>query len=172
VHTLYLLRHAKSSWSDSSLADHDRPLAPRGVDAVGRLATYIDEAGIRPAVVLCSSATRAQDTLDGVLPSLGADADVLTEDGLYGADSRQLVDRLRRLPPGCPSAMVIGHNPGLHDLAFDLAGAGDERQLARLHNKFPTGALAALGIADTWKSLSPGSATLTVLVVPRDLPPH
>jgi phosphohistidine phosphatase len=68
--------------------------------------------------------------------------------------------------------MVIGHNPGLHDLALDLAGAGDERQLARLHNKFPTGALAALGIADTWKSLSPGSATLTVLVVPRDLPPH
>jgi phosphohistidine phosphatase len=68
--------------------------------------------------------------------------------------------------------MVIGHNPGLHDLALDLAGAGDERELSRLHDRFPTGALATLVIPDTWKSLSPGSATLAALVVPRDLPPH
>jgi phosphohistidine phosphatase len=134
------------------------------------MAAYLAEAGIRPALVLCSTALRARETLDSLRSSLGEDVDVWMEDGLYGADNRELLDRLRRLPPAVPSAMVIGHNPALQDLALDLAGGGDEATLARLNQKFPTGGLSTLLVDGAWETLSSGSATLTALVVPRELP--
>ena len=120
--------------------------------------------------MLCSTATRARETLAGVAPSLGDDVDVWFEDDLYGASDDELLDRLRRLPPAVPSVMVVGHNPGLGDLALRLIGGGDEPALVRLHAKFPTGALASLLVPGEWDELSPGSATLTAFVVPRDLP--
>lgn len=166
---LYVLRHAKSSWSDGRLADHDRPLAPRGERATYALSRYIAEAGIGPALVLCSTAVRARQTLDRVVSALG-DVDVWHEDALYGASARELVKRLRRLPPTVPSVMIVGHNPGLEDLALELVGDGEESAVARLHAKFPTGALATMVVPDTWKALAPGGATLTAFVVPRDLP--
>lgn len=166
---LYLLRHAKSSWANSRLADHDRPLAPRGKKATRALAHHLAESGIRPALVLCSTAARARETLDGVVRSLGEDVDVWHEDGLYGASDGELLDRLRRLPAAVPSVMVVGHNPGMEDLALDLIDDGDEDALARLHAKFPTGALATLRVPDEWSGLGPGRATLTAFVVPRDL---
>ena len=124
---------------------------------------------MRPALVLCSTAARARETLDGVVRSLGDDVEVWHEGDLYGASAGELLDRLRRLPPAVPSVMVVGHNPGMEDLALDMAGGGDQRSLARLHAKFPTGALATLLIPGAWKSVAPGQATLTAYVIPRDL---
>jgi len=169
VKALYLLRHAKSSWADSRLADHDRPLAPRGKRAIGALARHVAESGTRPALVLCSTAARARDTLDGVMRALGEDVDVWHEDDLYGASAEELLDRLRRLPAAVPSVMVVGHNPGMEDLAIELIGDGDEDALARLHAKFPTGALATLRVPDEWRALAPGRASLIAFVVPKDL---
>ena len=166
---LYLLRHAKSSWADDSLADHDRPLAPRGKKATRALARHLDDAGIRPALVLCSTAVRARQTCEGVVASLGDDVEVWEEKDLYGAGAGELLRRLRRLPPAVPSVMVIAHNPGLEDLATALIDGGDEGPIARLHEKFPTGALATLLIPGEWKALAKGQATLTAYVVPKDL---
>src|SRR4051812_9065087 len=126
VKALYLLRHAKSSWADDSLADHDRPLASRGKKATRVLARHLFDAGIRPALVLCSTAARARQTFEGVAASLGDDVDVWEEESLYGAGSSALLRRLRRLPPAVPSVMVVAHNPGLEDLAMDLIEGGDE----------------------------------------------
>jgi phosphohistidine phosphatase len=170
VRVLYLLRHAKSDWSDESLDDHDRPLAPRGRKAIQRMAAYIDDAGVRPALVLCSTAVRARQTLEGVERALGPDADVWMEDALYGAGAHELQDRLRHLPPAVPSVMVIGHNPGLEDLALGLAGGGEAGAVARMGMKFPTAALATLEVPGGWKSLKRGAATVTAFVVPRALP--
>jgi len=169
VKALYLLRHAKSSWADDSLADHDRPLASRGKKATRVLARHLFDAGIRPALVLCSTAARARQTFEGVAASLGDDVDVWEEESLYGAGSSALLRRLRRLPPAVPSVMVVAHNPGLEDLAMDLIEGGDEGSIARLREKFPTGALATLLIPGEWKALAKGHATLTAYVVPRDL---
>lgn len=166
---LYLLRHAKSSWADASLADHDRPLAPRGKKATVVLAHHLAGSGIRPALVLCSTAVRARQTLDGVVGSLGEDVEVWDEVDLYGAGSGELLRRLRRLPPAVPSVMVVAHNPGLEDLAMNLIDRGNEAALARLREKFPTGALATLLIPGEWRTLSRGQATLTAYVVPKDL---
>ena len=123
--TLLLLRHAKSSWADPTVADHDRPLAPRGVRAAHQIESHLRREGIRPALVLCSSAGRAQETLSAVRPALGDSADVRIESDLYGADAATILQRLRSVDPTVASVMIIGHNPGLELLAVDLAGDGD-----------------------------------------------
>jgi phosphohistidine phosphatase len=170
LRTLYLLRHAKSSWSNADLPDRDRPLNARGDEAARSMAAYMAGAGVRPALVLCSTALRARATLEPLRAAFGDDVDVWTEDGLHGADAGELLRYVQRLPPAVPSAMVIAHNPGLQDLALELAGAGDRGALRRLTQKFPTGALATLTLPETWAALAPGTATLTALVVPRELP--
>lgn len=170
MRTLLLLRHAKSSWADPALADHDRPLAPRGAQAARRIAAHLLSEGVRPALVLCSSARRARDTLEALRPVLGESADVQTESELYGADVSEIIQRLRIVDPQVASVMIVGHNPGLHDLAMKLAGDGDETALQRLRTKFPTGALATLDLSAGWAALEAGQAYLSRLVVPRYLP--
>jgi phosphohistidine phosphatase len=167
---LYLLRHAKSSWDDTSLADHDRPLAARGRRAAALVAAYVRDEGIRPALVLCSSARRARETFDPVMAAIGGVVDVRVEDGLYGAGADELFARLREVGEGVAPVLLVGHNPGLQDLAAGLAGDGEEEAMARLLAKFPTGALATLDApATTWSGLDWGTAYLAGLVVPRDL---
>lgn len=169
MRTLYLLRHAKSSWADPAADDHDRPLAPRGERAAQQIAMYIVDKEMHPDVVLCSSARRALDTLTALRP-LDTHTKLHIEEGLYGADADELLGRLRGVTPRAGSVMLIGHNPGLHDLAADLAGGGDERALAQLQSKFPTAAMAVLQIPGDWSELALGHAHLADLVLPRDLP--
>jgi phosphohistidine phosphatase len=165
--TLYLLRHAKSSWDEPGLADHERPLAPRGRRAMKRMAKHIQREGIAPDLVLCSTATRARETFAAVAHELGDDPEVRFEDELYGASDDELRARLRRVPAGVQSAMLIGHNPSIQDLTLSLAGSGDD--LDRVHDKYPTGALARLEFDVPWPELAPGRARLVELVRPKDL---
>jgi phosphohistidine phosphatase len=118
---LYVLRHAKSSWDDPTLDDRDRPLASRGRRDAQRLAGFLQRESVAPALVLCSSSLRTRQTLAAILPSLEGDIQVLVADGLYGADVEQLLERLRALPDSVPSVLLIGHNPGLHELVLRLA---------------------------------------------------
>jgi phosphohistidine phosphatase len=168
MHTLYLLRHAKSSWDDPGRPDRDRPLAPRGVRAGERMARHLSEAGVTPQLVLCSAAVRARQTLELVRPALGG-AEVRMEDDLYAAPAGQLLARLHAVPEAVADVLLVGHNPGLQDLALELAARG--AALPELAAKFPTGALATLRIRDAaWAELDDGDAELTALAVPRRLP--
>jgi len=166
MYALYLLRHAKSSWADPGLADRERPLAPRGRRDAKRIAKYLGRLGCSPKLVLCSPAVRTRDTLELVRPVL-ADSTIVLEEDLYGASSDLLLARLRRVPDMVASVMLVGHNPGLHQLALALASDGDE--LGRLEAKFPTAALATLDIPRPWSRLEPGDATLSAFVVPKQL---
>jgi phosphohistidine phosphatase len=166
--TVILLRHGKSSWSDSTLADIDRPLAPRGERAAKKLAKYIRRKRIRPALVLCSPALRARQTLEAVEASLGKRCVVEIVPQLYAASEHELLERLKALPEPVSSVMLIGHNPGLQDLALVLASRGS--YLPQLEEKFPTGALATLVVpSPSWSALGPGEAELVDYVVPRQL---
>jgi phosphohistidine phosphatase len=168
VRTVVLLRHGKSSWADSTLADIDRPLAPRGERASRKLAKYIRKKRIRPTVVLCSPSLRTRQTLEAVEAALGKRCTVEVVPQLYGASEHELLEQLQALPGAVSSVMLIGHNPGLHDLALLLASRGSE--LPRLEQKFPTGALATLVVRSKgWKALRPGAAELVDYVVPRQL---
>jgi phosphohistidine phosphatase len=166
--TLYLLRHAKSSWADESVPDLQRPLAPRGRRAAQQLARYLRDHRIAPEVVLCSPALRTLQTLELIQPGLGAHAEVLIEDDLYGAGEDQLLARLRSVPDDVGSVLLIGHNPGIQDLAVLLVGGGADRD--QLRAKFPTAALATIGVARGWARLGPGEAKLVAFRVPRGRP--
>lgn len=162
---LYLLRHAKSSWKERGLADHERPLAGRGRRAAKAMGRYLREEGIAPELVLCSTARRARETLERI--ELG-DGDVRFEDELYAADADTLLARLKRIPTAVGSAMLIGHNPGIQQLALVLARHGSAAH--ELDAKFPTAALATLAFrARGWDALDRGAAALIDFVRPRDL---
>jgi phosphohistidine phosphatase len=165
---VYLLRHAKSSWKDSSLADRDRPLAGRGRRAAAAIADHLEAEGIHPDLVLCSPARRTRETLERVETALGDRVEVRFEEALYGASEVELLARLRALPPEVSSVMLIGHNPGLEDLALALASTGDG--LARMREKYPTGALAMIDLpADEWDAIEADTGELVAYVRPRDL---
>jgi phosphohistidine phosphatase len=166
---LYVLRHAKSSWDDPGQKDHDRPLAPRGRKAVKLLAAHVEAAGIRPEVVLCSSSRRTRETLEGVEPG----GETLIEKRLYDANCSELIQRLRELPAGTESAMVIGHNPALQMLVLKLVAqrndSAGQGAIADIERKFPTGALATLTFTCDWGELSAGCAGLVAYVRPKAL---
>lgn len=163
---LFILRHAKSSWDDPSLPDHDRPLAPRGRKAARRLAAFAEDARLRPELVLCSSATRARETLDLIAGSLGA-PEVVVEEGLYGASANALLDRLRRVPDDVESVLLVGHNPAMQDLAVLLSTPGP--RVDEVSEKLPTGALLRFRVSRPWSELASAGAELEEVVLPREL---
>jgi phosphohistidine phosphatase len=167
VKRLYLLRHAKSSWDDPTLADHDRPLAPRGRRAAKVMAKHLERKGIAPELVLCSPSTRTRQTLRRIAPGLGKKANVQIEPELYAASAPVLFDVLHEVPDEVESVMLIGHNPGIQDLALSLASAGPES--TRVRGKFPTAALATLEFNGSWRELAPASAELVSLAKPKEL---
>jgi len=150
------------------IGDLDRPLAPRGQRAAEKIASHLRQQGIAPAIVLCSSARRARETLAVVAPAFGSATKRVVEEGLYAASAAELLSRLRRIPDRSASIMIIGHNPGLQDLAVMLVGHGP--WLERLREGFPTTALAVLrSPIASWRKLGPGDAKLVDFVVPRGL---
>ncbi len=167
--TLYILRHAKSSWDNHDLADQDRPLAPRGRQAGGLMAAHMRRAKVRPDLVICSSAVRALQTYEIVSAGLDGLMTASVEDDLYGASDTGLLVRLQDVPDAVQAVLLVGHNPGLQDLALMLAGDGDAPGIVRIGDKFPTCALATLDVPTPWASLGPGHAYLTSLVTPHDL---
>lgn len=164
---LYLLRHAKSSWDDPALADHDRSLAPRGRRAAKVMAKHLRREGIAPELVLCSPSRRTCQTLTRIAPALGKNAEVQIESELYAASADDLLKVLHEVPDEVQSVMLIGHNPGIQDLALSLDSGGSESTQVR--SKFPTAALATLEINASWRELAPGSAELVSFVNPKEL---
>jgi phosphohistidine phosphatase len=172
--TVLLLRHAKSSWDASALADYDRPLAKRGQKAAPLMGTEIARLGLRPDLVLCSGAVRTRETLALVLPALGAPApEVVYDDAIYMATPAALLTLLRKLPAGGKgpkTVMIVGHNPGLEELAVLLVGGGDWSARALMAEKFPTGTLAVVTFeASTWTGIAPGAGQLEQFITPARL---
>jgi phosphohistidine phosphatase len=168
--TLSLLRHAKSSWDDASLEDFDRPLAKRGKAAAQGMGAYMAAHGIAPELILCSTAVRARQTLDLVLPHLAGAPTVVHEDALYLAAAAVLLARIRKVEAKVGQVMIIGHDPGLQVLALELSGSGDAEKLQGLARKFPTGALAVIRFkAREWSKVRPAKGCLDLFMTPKML---
>ncbi|MDR3535290.1 MAG: histidine phosphatase family protein [Acetobacteraceae bacterium] len=170
---LLLLRHAKSAWDDAKKADRDRPLNHRGRRAAATMRRAMRELGLVPDVVLVSTAKRTLETLEALEP--WDDAPLIEPmDQLYLADVQQLLAALHGVAETVRSVLLIGHNPGLHELAVTLAGPhGLEQGEAgkRLAQGFPTGALADFAIAGPWWQLDEGGGRLQHFLTPRSLEP-
>lgn len=178
---LVLLRHAKSAWPD--LPDHDRPLAGRGRGDAPAIGRWLRETGCLPDLVWCSTAERATQTWQLAAAELDADPPVSYEPRMYGATGGELADLIRRAPARTNTLLLVGHNPGIQELAVTLSAAGGDldtdtagdagaeaaEALDRAARKFPTAALAVLEFGGDWPELSAGSARLVSFVVPREL---
>lgn len=159
---LILMRHAKSSWKDTTMDDHDRPLNGRGRRSAAALGDWLRQNGFVPDRILCSSATRCQETCAGL--ALGIPPQVIG--ALYHASPREMFGQLQRATGTC--VLMIGHNEGIGVLAQRLPAEPVP------HPKFgayPTGATLVTEFdAACWRDIRPGTARAIGFVVPRELP--
>ncbi|MDA8381211.1 MAG: histidine phosphatase family protein [Actinomycetota bacterium] len=167
---LLLVRHAKATPQQSPGPDHDRPLVDRGRRDAQRLGAYLEQSGeaARIGLVLCSTATRARGTLEGILPALPPEASVVLSSALYPASAIGVLQCLGTIVAAGGSVAVVAHNPGIEDLArllSDSHGVPAERLAAGL----PTCALVTLDVTGPWDDLRPASAAVTSVVTPGDL---
>lgn len=169
---LHFLRHAKSDWDDPALADHARPLAPRGVSAARTLGRALAAEGFRVDRIACSTARRARETC-ALLGKAARDTPVSFHDELYLVPVQALLAFIRDMPDTAAAIMVVGHNPTTHDAALLLAARaarGQRKALALLREKYPTGALCTIRFdVARWRSIKPGTGTLLRFTRPRDL---
>lgn len=164
------MRHAKSAWDLGVEADHLRPLNERGRRAVPVIGSYLAEVDFVPDLVLCSTAIRTRETLDRLLRDFPQSPAIRYEQALYLASRADCLERLRRLGKRWRRVLVIGHNPGLQDLAAHLVGEADRTVAGRIADKFPTASLALLDCAlDSWSDLTPGAVRAARFVMPKQL---
>jgi phosphohistidine phosphatase len=133
------------------------------------MARHLRATAVTPDLVLCSPARRAVQTWEGVASGVPPHTAVEIDEAIYDADGDDLLVRLREVASGIGSVLLVGHNPGLQDLAVELVGSGDPGLRERLVTKFPTGALATLDVSDEWHDLNGAAASLLAFVVPREL---
>jgi phosphohistidine phosphatase len=169
---LYLLRHAKAVPADPALDDHARQLTVRGMHDAGAMARYIRKNGFAPDLLLVSTSARTRQTAELVLREIKAEVEY--SDGLYLATPGKILGLIQAVPNAVDALMVVGHNPGMEELAARLAREPVRRkERARrdvLEEKFPTAALAVLDFDENkWRDLKPGEGTLADFVRPKDL---
>ncbi|MHA6721552.1 SixA phosphatase family protein [Sphingomonas sp. RS2018] len=171
--TLTLLRHAKSGWDDTVQRDFDRPLNAKGQRVALAVGRALKTRGATFDRVVASSAARVVETLDQVGRGYGAALEPVWDRRLYLATPETMIDVVHEQDAGCDRLLIVGHNPGLEQLALDLSGAGsDATLLAAVEAKFPTASVAVLTFpGDDWRVVQPGAGTLVSFVRPRDLDP-
>jgi phosphohistidine phosphatase len=166
---LSIMRHAKSSWDQPGVEDFARPLNDRGRKAARRVGHELKHRHVRFDHVLASPAARVRETLLELADGYGELPAIAFDERLYGAGIGTLLDVLRSVPAQVHSPLLVGHNPGLHELVLTLTqGGGDlRRQVAA---KFPTAAVAIItSPAERWDELEPGSGEIVELILPREV---
>jgi phosphohistidine phosphatase len=152
MHMLHLMRHAKSRWKED-VDDHERGLARRGREAARHLGETLPGALGMLDLVLVSSAVRTRQTLELVLAGFAPPPPCRSEDELYMASGERLLEHLRRLPEAARNVLVIGHNPGLRDLALGLADPAAPASAPLFGGKFPTAARVSFRLDAAWSEL-------------------
>ncbi|HEX7334321.1 MAG TPA: histidine phosphatase family protein [Pyrinomonadaceae bacterium] len=159
---LYLLRHAKSSWKDNSLADFDRPLKGRGRDAAEQMGKRLASEKLEDAVLICSPAARTRETAQLVLKHSRLRMDQRFDERIYEASLSDLLQVLAEIPDEKQTVMLIGHNPGFEELLAFLTGEA---------RRMPTCALAKIKLElESWKDARGGEGSLKLFLTPKGLP--
>lgn len=167
---LLLLRHAKSSWDNPDLTDIERPLAPRGIEAALLIGHTIVQRNWLPDRALVSEAERTRETWRLAAGEWQSRPEPNFLFGIYEAPAEAILEEIQRQAEDSQTLLVLGHNPGLGDLATLLAGQASPAKLTKsLKKKFPTGALAVFEFDGEWVDLGSGAAILTHFLRPKDL---
>jgi phosphohistidine phosphatase len=169
MHMLHLLRHAKSSWKDN-VEDYERGLTRRGRDAARRVGEHFSIAVGPLDLVLVSSALRTRQTLDLIITGFSPRPRLLVEDDLYLASAERLLQRLRCLAEEDRNVLVVGHNPGLNELALALTDPMAPTSRPLVSGKFPTAARVSFCITTPWSALGCAQLVPVDYVTPASLP--
>lgn len=167
---LLLLRHGKSAWDNPDLADHNRPLAPRGRKAAKMIGRFLAGKKLLPDLILTSTALRAQQTAEQVALSLPPTTSLRALKSLYPGAPSRMAAVLARVPAETRTVLMIGHEPGLPNFARRLAQTGKGKHLRRLQRAYPTAGLCLLDWqAEDWAAPLDAAATLRAFIRPKDL---
>ncbi len=159
--TLYLMRHAKSSWDNSELSDYERPLNRRGEKAAPLIGLEMAKQGFEPELIVSSPAVRASQTAKLVAKSIGYEDELKYDTRIYGAGVNTLFYILLETPDAVSSVLMTGHNPGFEDLLEYLSGE---------YRRMPTAALAVVEFdSEKWSEIKTGEGDLVEYIIPRDL---
>ena len=166
---LIVARHAKSSWGDADLSDHDRPLNARGRRSAPLVGLELARLGCVPDIVYSSSAVRTRETWEGMAPGVGGSPAVEFREDLYFAPPQHVLAVIAEAPASARTLMTLGHNPACATLTLSLIRQGGSRALAAFGRRFPTGAVAVFDLPiDRWSQTNRGGE-LIHFVRPRDL---
>jgi phosphohistidine phosphatase len=159
--TLYLLRHAKSSWKDETLSDIERPLNGRGRKAAQTVGDFLKREKVIPDLVLSSSAVRARQTTDLLLKAASVSTDLRFDERIYEAGAQRLLEVVKQIEKSKKSVLLVGHNPGLEEFLQVLTGASEN---------MPTGTLSKIALgASSWAAIGDKGGTLEWIVTPKQL---
>lgn len=168
---LTLLRHAKSGWDDPVSRDFDRPLNPRGRRAARRIGVEMKSEGLAFDLVLASPARRVTETLDEVAAGYGP-LPARYDERLYLAAAGTLLDIVRTAPESAERLLLVGHNPGLEELALRLSRRDGAGLRGEVEVKYPTGTVAEIVLpAERWAEVREGTGEIVRFIRPRDLDP-
>lgn len=160
--SLILMRHGKSAYPPG-VADHERPLAPRGRREAALAGEWLRATQAPVEAVRCSTATRTRETLTAT----GLDAPVVFESGIYEAGPEYLIELVQLTDPAVSTLLVLGHAPGMPWTAWDLAADRATEDALRISRKFPTSALAVLRFTREWEDVRPATGELVAFHIPR-----
>lgn len=161
--TLYIVRHAKSSWEDPGLSDHDRPLLPVGERKTKRIVKFLQQRDISPDLMLSSSAARAYETAKIIAEGIGYPSDkIVRSSGMYHASSDEIYSELFSLPDEVNSVMVFGHNPTLTYFSNYFVSPTIEN--------LPTSGIVSISFdCNSWEEISNSSFHVNFVVTPKML---
>ncbi len=171
---LVLLRHGKSDWSDPASRDFDRPINQRGAAGSQVVGKWIAQHGLQFDLLLASPAVRVVETIEQAAPFWGQEIEPHWDRRIYLASSVTLMDVLRDAENNPDTVLMVGHNPGLEDLIFDLVPENPECAMrARVEDRFPTAAIAVIELAiERWDRIDNRCGRLVQLAFPVDLDPN
>ena len=169
--TLTLLRHAKSGWDDPVARDFDRPLNPKGHKAARTMGRHLRQADYAFDHVVASPAVRVVETLAQIEDGYGRSLDAEWDRRIYLASAATLLDIVHELPDMAGHVLLVGHNPGLEDLALLLTPDDGDALRDAIEAKYPTGSVTQMTLPGRWTEAERGAATLTHFTRPRDLDP-
>jgi len=169
MRTLLLLRHAKSGWGDPTLADFDRPLAPRGRRTAPLMGRWLAATGPLPSLAICSTARRARETWALFVEALGQPVETRFDERLYHASPATILGLVATLSDEAATVILIGHNPGFEDVATEFAGRGTPAEARQSLTKgFPTAGIAVIeSRSASWAEVAAGHGRLLALIRPR-----
>ena len=166
---LLLLRHAKSDWP-GGIDDHLRPLSKRGREASRWMGRYMADERLRPELAVVSTARRAQETWELARPAFVERISQRDEPRIYEASASTILRIIKETGAGARTLLLVGHNPGLQDLALELVGKASGSELAQLGKKYPTAGLVVIDFdVDGWGEVSAGLGQLERFIAPKSL---